>query len=262
MNQLEQEIEKWLGPDGCAPSAERVAELMECYPYFTLPAAVALDSAVADVTTDEANRWRRHVALNTPDHEALRAILDPDDKEFVGFYPDKAPDPVPSTIDTIDKFISTYGHSDPNEEAVLMRMIFNPTPDYAQVLAAEEERSAPSPEDAPEGSHDQLINDFILKTRASSQRVEDAVQDPVPAPEDAPVAPVAQQPTHGADESMLTESLAKMYIGQRRYAKAYEIISNLNLNFPEKSIYFADQLRFLQKLMLAQKYAKPTENDN
>ena len=49
---------------------------------------------------------------------------------------------------------------------------------------------------------------------------------------------------------MLSESLAKIYIKRRRYEKAYEIIHTLSLNFPEKSIYFADQLRFLKKLIL------------
>ena len=34
------------------------------------------------------------------------------------------------------------------------------------------------------------------------------------------------------------------------YQPALEIIMQLNLNNPEKSIYFADQIRFLRKLIL------------
>ncbi|MDE6268250.1 MAG: hypothetical protein K2M04_04115, partial [Muribaculaceae bacterium] len=52
-----------------------------------------------------------------------------------------------------------------------------------------------------------------------------------------------------ADDSLLSESLAKIYIRQHDYVRAYEIIERLNLNFPEKSIYFADQLRFLRKII-------------
>ena len=48
---------------------------------------------------------------------------------------------------------------------------------------------------------------------------------------------------------MLSESLAKIYIKQRKYSKALEIIKTISLKFPEKSIYFADQIRFLQKLI-------------
>lgn len=47
-----------------------------------------------------------------------------------------------------------------------------------------------------------------------------------------------------------TETLAKIYIKQGRYSKALEIIKRLNLNFPKKNIYFADQIRFLEKLVL------------
>ncbi len=262
MNQLEHEVARWLDGDADTLTVERVSELLERYPYFTLPAVLMLGDADAGLGQEKEAELRRQVALNTPDHAALRAALDPDDKEFASFYPEAPAVVTPSTDDTIDKFINTYGHSDPNEEAVLMRMIFNPTPDYAQVLAAEEERSAPKPDEAPDGSQDQLINDFILKTRAASPQPVEEKCEPVAAEESTADDVQTQHPTPGAEESMLSESLAKIYIGQHRYAKAYEIINNLNLNFPEKSIYFADQLRFLQKLMLAQRYAKDNETDN
>ena len=32
--------------------------------------------------------------------------------------------------------------------------------------------------------------------------------------------------------------------------KALEIIKRLNLNFPKKNAYFADQIRFLEKLIV------------
>lgn len=54
----------------------------------------------------------------------------------------------------------------------------------------------------------------------------------------------------GADEEYFTETLAKIYIKQGNYDKAIEIITRLNLNYPKKSSYFADQLRFLRKLQL------------
>ncbi|MDE6378686.1 MAG: hypothetical protein K2K72_08075 [Duncaniella sp.] len=60
----------------------------------------------------------------------------------------------------------------------------------------------------------------------------------------------AQAPVPGTFDSSLSESLAKIYIRQKRYDKAFEIIHTLSLNNPKKSSYFADQLRFLRKLML------------
>jgi thioredoxin-like negative regulator of GroEL len=52
------------------------------------------------------------------------------------------------------------------------------------------------------------------------------------------------------DDSCFTETLAKIYIKQRRYDKALEIIKKLSLNYPKKNAYFADQIRFLEKLII------------
>ncbi|MBQ4524467.1 MAG: tetratricopeptide repeat protein, partial [Bacteroidaceae bacterium] len=37
---------------------------------------------------------------------------------------------------------------------------------------------------------------------------------------------------------------------QHRYAKALEIIRRLSLKYPKKNAYFADQIRFLEKLVI------------
>ena len=50
-------------------------------------------------------------------------------------------------------------------------------------------------------------------------------------------------------ESIFTESLAKIYIKQGQYVKALHIFEKLNLKYPEKSTYFADQIRFLTKII-------------
>ena len=56
------------------------------------------------------------------------------------------------------------------------------------------------------------------------------------------------------EESYFTETLARIYIKQGRYSKALEIIKRLNLNYPKKNAYFADQIRFLEKLIINNKY--------
>ena len=50
------------------------------------------------------------------------------------------------------------------------------------------------------------------------------------------------------EDSCLTETLARIYI--KRYDKALQIIKNLSLKYPEKNVYFADQIRFLEKLII------------
>ncbi len=55
-------------------------------------------------------------------------------------------------------------------------------------------------------------------------------------------------------EGYYTENLAKIYIKQGNYSKALEIISQLNLNNSKKNTYFADQMRFLEKIIVAKSH--------
>ncbi|TWV14291.1 tetratricopeptide repeat protein [Bacteroidaceae bacterium HV4-6-C5C] len=59
-----------------------------------------------------------------------------------------------------------------------------------------------------------------------------------------------QDSSYELDDSCFTETLAKIYIKQHKYEKALEIIKKLSLNYPKKNAYFADQIRFLEKLII------------
>ena len=59
-----------------------------------------------------------------------------------------------------------------------------------------------------------------------------------------------ENPEEDPEESYFTETLAKIYVKQQRYDKALEIIRKLNLKYPKKNAYFADQIRFLEKLII------------
>ena len=89
----------------------------------------------------------------------------------------------------------------------------------------------------PKMKHSDLIDQFI-KTDPRISPVGE--QDPEPA-----VLP--SEPVKPATDSVFTESLAKIYIKQGQYAKAIRIFEKLNLKYPEKSAYFADQIASLQK---------------
>lgn len=52
-----------------------------------------------------------------------------------------------------------------------------------------------------------------------------------------------------SDDELLTETMAGIYIQQRRYEKALEIMNRINSTTQKKSPYFEDQQRFLKKLI-------------
>jgi hypothetical protein len=47
---------------------------------------------------------------------------------------------------------------------------------------------------------------------------------------------------------LMTETLAKVYLEQKKYKKAIKAYDILILNYPEKSGFFADQIRAIKKL--------------
>lgn len=52
------------------------------------------------------------------------------------------------------------------------------------------------------------------------------------------------------DTDYHTEALAKIYIKQGKYTEALAIIKRINEENPTKSAYYADQMRFLEKIIL------------
>lgn len=253
---LTKSINNYLDNESQPVDSHWVEEMGKKYPFFTLPATLML-SRENGLTPQQLETVTRKLALNVANPATLMERLRPEAAGWMNFYPAPPETPKLTTNEAIDHFIDAYGKPDPDEEALLTRLIFNPTPDYAQLLSLEEEKDSPTPNAAPEGSQDALINDFILKSRErlghfppiDGDTAEKAETDDTTPADTTPVAP----PEENAP-AMLSESLAKIYIKQRRYAKAFEIINGLSLKYPEKSIYFADQLRFLRKLMLNQRH--------
>lgn len=233
-----------------AEDAPAVEALLARYPYFSLPAAALVRDCGRELQGDITKRLTQYVALASSDASAVYMLLDGENASHAGFYPDEEQKRV-STENAIDTFLSTYGSISPQEEELLNRLIFNPAPDYAQILAAEEQENLPDLSHPTGDSEQDRLNEFIIKQKQAAGQVPGGVTpDPIARQVAERHNPDVQQPEEAADNSLLSESLAKIFVKQKHYERAYEIISHLSLNYPEKSVYFADQLRFLRKLII------------
>ncbi len=234
-------------PDGApadAADSEALHGLLAREPYFVTAAVLLLRHGGDALDDARRKELSQAVALCSSDRRTVAFAKYGDD--WARFYPEAKAPGKQDTNDVIDIFLRTYGNCSPEEERQLERMIFNPTPDYAELLARQEQTELPAADEAPEGSHEALINAFIRENHPGAQPV--VADTPPPVPSDTPVS---RPETH--DDSLLSESLAKIFIRKGRYERAFEIISGLSLKFPKKSAYFADQLRFLQKLIINQR---------
>jgi hypothetical protein len=65
------------------------------------------------------------------------------------------------------------------------------------------------------------------------------------------IVPEEEKQMVGMDavSEIISENKAKELIVSKKYAEAIEILKVLNLNNPKKSVYFADQIRFLEKII-------------
>lgn len=192
--------------------------------YYIIPDIEALGR-----TTDPAEQeiHRRRIAVNIGDSETLMQILGISNLDPDSFYPDQLP-PELSTVDTIDAFLGKFGSNLPETSPV-------------GIGTDEEEQAIPV---AP------AVDYLTLLAMEESRPTVESAQTPT-KDEEGEVAPALRvsRPEIPADTPDLTESFAKVLIKNGNYYRACEILEQLHLKNPEKSIYFADQMRFLRKLM-------------
>ena len=189
--------------------------LLARYPYFQTVRLLYLKNLflLHDITFGEE---LRKAALYVADRKVLFYLIE--GERFIISPLDKQEKPkeeggLDRTLSLIDAFLSSLP-----EDSAAVELPMDVTADYTSFLLHEEEH--PSDDGIPRMKGQSLIDD----------------------------EPEAEEDIE--DESYFTETLAKIYVKQQRYSKALEIIKKLNLKYPKKNAYFADQIRFLEKLII------------
>ena len=152
------------------------------------------------------------------------------------------------TLTLIDNFLESIPKEEESSESKKEKR--KPTPadaavDYVAYLL-ETEGDNREESDIPEMKGQNLIDSFINTDKGRIILSEEPLLTP-------PVVETVENSENVTDEGYFTETLARIYIKQGRYSKALEIIQRLSLVYPKKNAYFADQIRFLEKLIINSK---------
>jgi len=222
--------------------------ILALYPYYQTARLLMLQNLflLHDPTFDEE---LRRAAIYITDRRVLFDMIEAADYRLRPAKPaapqaveTKAQPSASRTISLIDNFLESM----PQEEAPKEKR--KPTPadaavDYVAYLMESEPEGEMMPGEIPQMPGQVLIDSFINSDKGRIVLNE----GPLLTPEEEKVDEVVES---NPEEEYFTETLARIYIKQGRYSKALEIIQRLSLQFPKKNAYFADQIRFLEKLII------------
>ncbi|MCR4808785.1 MAG: tetratricopeptide repeat protein [Prevotella sp.] len=232
-------------------SLYELRSMLALYPYFQSVRLLLLQNLylLHDPTFDEE---LRRAAIYITDRKVIFQMVE------AGHYKlknrtegptssDSRPSPLNKdsrTLSLIDDFLDTM----PKDDEPGINKGRKPTPadaaiDYvAYLLENENEEDRRQAAEAPQLIGQSLIDKFINNGKGRIV-LSDEPQTPKTETEEK-----TEEKTD--EERVNTETMARIYIKQGNYSKALEIIKQLSLDYPKKSIYFADQIRFLEKLII------------
>ena len=258
---IQQQLYQWIKHPECL-NRETLFELrtlLARYPYFQTARLLYLKNLylLHDISFGEE---LRKAALYVTDRRMLFLLVEGETYALKDLKKENPTGENPSldrTLSLIDAFLSSL----PEEQEKEIPLPVSPVIDYSAYLMqdASQEETA----DAPKLKGQDWIDSFLEKSSTepllSQPSAEVEVEEKPLVVEEEKQTPVIEEndaeeeeaPAEVLDdESYFTETLAKIYVKQQRYSKALEIIRRLNLKYPKKNAYFADQIRFLEKLII------------
>ena len=223
-----------------AEVVEELAELVEQNPSFQVARILYLQGLyrLQDARFGEE---LRKAALFVPDRATLFRLFDEQrlkpeaTKSSVG-------KPIPAGADRTQTLIESFLEEKPDTQPAGKAHPVSATVDYMSYLLQQPDMSVDELPDAP-----------------LDEDEDDVFDDEIPTVDVTPQEPTEKSERNVQTDPYFTETLAQIYIKQGKYTKAIEIIRRLSLNVPEKNRYFADQIRFLEKLILNE---RASNNEN
>lgn len=225
-------------------SLSGLENLVEEYPYFQT-AHLLLAKNRYLTRREEFEKNLAKTAVFCADRSRFFYFINND--KYARFFPkETVSSPVDRTQALLNAYLDTFSE-EPREIPEIETSIVST--DYFTYLQSLEEEPDGEIAEARQNEfkHQDIIDSFLEKAAANEITINSLEREPAETQE------VDAEP---GNDGFLTETLAKIYIKQKKYEQALTIIRQLSLNFPKKSVYFADQIRFLELLILNEKNKK------
>lgn len=222
-------------------------ELLALYPYYQTARLLMLQNLylLHDASFDEE---LRRAAIYITDRKVIFQMVEAAHyqlKKESHAVADKKEETADRTSDLIDNFLESIPADKEDEEKKKEKR--KPTPadaavDYVAYLLetegeAEEENSSRTIS---------LIDDFMEDGGFKLPKIDVSADY---QPEYKPELDDNNKEEQAENSGVFTETLARIYIKQGKYQRALDIIRRLHEKHPGKSMYYADQMRFLEKLI-------------
>lgn len=231
--------------------AEDLEDILMEYPYFQtarLLYTIQLQNNNQNLFIEELAK----TAVLCADRKRLFYVIQPDNyKEFIRLT-ENFSDNQDRTEELLNSYFKTFSEK-PTELSFAPSDYFS----YLESLADESSESSESSgtkQNDNQLEHQDIIDAFIEKNESDTlNRIQFTKKTSNPT---SNIEELVDTDKKDDDSEFLTETLAKIYIKQKKYDKALAIIKQLSLNYPKKSAYFADQIRFLEYLIINDKKNK------
>ncbi|MBR5393456.1 MAG: tetratricopeptide repeat protein [Bacteroidaceae bacterium] len=219
--------------------------LTQEYPYFHV-ARILLLEALYKKHAPAYDETLRRTAVLVPNREAIFRLTEEPHythAEERKRYDEAADSSDSRTVSLIDNFLDTQAPTTPVSHPI------DAAQDYIGYLLQRESQQGQHRQEALPLNGGGVVEDFlenepgriVLDNSDESEQEESQTNE-------------SKKTEKAKDNEILTEIMAGIYIKQGKYENAVKIIRQLSLKYPKKNRYFADQIRFLEKLIINNKH--------
>ncbi|MBO7120213.1 MAG: tetratricopeptide repeat protein [Bacteroidaceae bacterium] len=226
----------------------QLQRLVQEHPYFHVARILLLQGLYRkhDPAYDET---LRRTAILVPSREAVfRLTEEPHytQAEEQKRYDETADASESRTVSLIDTFLEAQTPASPVSHPI------DASQDYIGYILQRESQQSDQRQEALPMNGGGVVEDFLENEHGRIVLDDNIESEKNEQEKEQTDASLSTQ--NNETSEILTEIMAGIYIKQGKYENAVKIIRQLSLKYPKKNRYFADQIRFLEKLIINNKH--------